>query len=530
MSIPVASFAPTPSASGPSASPSGSATPGQAGSFAAKLEAATNQNNGSARTGAKQQVNPARNGGPSAAPVPKGGNSEGLTEAGLEAGLNAAAGAAMQQTAATMVTLPTEATAGESAVSRLLNQLTGSATAPSTPGSGDSAAGERRLASAETGPAASQSTRGPADDALAADHPDRFKPGSNAENRRNVAGHNAAPSIDARFAAAENGARQGRRTAEQVLGLAPQPAATATTPPPQSTTAAAIETVTVQSASGQTFTISQGTAVLEEATTEESKPGAAVPMESQRLDINGNYIRSRLPSKPENNNSQDSGGRFQEAMSQSRHQEAAANNNQNGPTQATFEQQATHSQQTVFGQETQPLVFSQQQNPTPPLAVNSPVAPASAYHLPSGLVVPDGAVVDQVIAHFSVNRRLETGTVNLKLHPQELGELRMEIKVEQDNIKAHIIAQNPQAQEMIDRHLPRLREALAQQGLHLQQVEVTVATHDHTGREQMQDNRSWQQGKPVPQRPGIEQPVFSLEPDEADGGGQAAATTLSVHA
>ncbi len=46
----------------------------------------------------------------------------------------------------------------------------------------------------------------------------------------------------------------------------------------------------------------------------------------------------------------------------------------------------------------------------------------------------------------------------------------MEIKVEQDNIKAHIIAQNPQAQEMIDRHPPRLREALELQGLNLQQI------------------------------------------------------------
>ncbi len=346
----------------------------------------------------------------------------------------------------------------------------------------------------------------------------------------NVTGHTTDPSIDARFIAAENGARQGHRTAEQVLGLAPQPAGTATTPLPQSTTAAAIETVTVQSASGQTFSVAQGTAVLEEPAVQESKSGAAVPTESQRVDINGNYIRSRLPSKPESNNSQDSGGRFQEAMSQTRHRETAATNNQSSPMQATFEQQTTHSQQTVFGQETQPLVFSHQQSPTQPLTVNSPTAPSTAYHLPSGLVVPEGAVVDQVIAHFSVNRRLETGTVNLKLHPQELGELRMEIKVEQDNIKAHIITQNPQAQEMIDRHLPRLREALAQQGLHLQQVEVTVATHDHTGREQMQDHRSWQQGKPVPQRPGIEQPVFSLEPDETSGDGQAAATTLSVHA
>ena len=98
--------------------------------------------------------------------------------------------------------------------------------------------------------------------------------------------------------------------------------------------------------------------------------------------------------------------------------------------------------------------------------------------------------MDQMIAHLTMNKQLETSTINLKLHPQELGELRMEIKVEQDNIKAHIIAQSPHAQEMIDRHLPRLREALEQQGLHLSQVEVTLAANDRTDNQAFQDSLS----------------------------------------
>ena len=51
----------------------------------------------------------------------------------------------------------------------------------------------------------------------------------------------------------------------------------------------------------------------------------------------------------------------------------------------------------------------------------------------------------------------------------------MEIKVEQDNIKAHITTQNPQVQEILDKHMPRLREALEQQGMNLEHLQVTVA-------------------------------------------------------
>ena len=502
MPIPVANFAMMPGGTGSPTPPSGTAT-GQSGSFASKLEVATSQQNRPTETtaspanGAKRQTNPAGN----------HGRTDDLSEAALEAILNGATGgAATQQQPALLAALlsglqqqgAAEGAATESAVSRMLHQLAGSAvTASPIPATA-------------------------ADISMPANHPvlTGSFPGET-DLARNLTAHSALK---------DGGHHQHKLTAEQLLGLGSRPADATNPPPPPATKPTALETVTVQSASGQTFTVTQGTAVLEEAPAEESKSGSAVPAESQRLDINGNYIRSRLPNKPEDNPRQESGGRFQEALNQPRYQKTTVSGNQTNPIQTTFEQQTAHAQQPVFGQETQPLVFSLPQNSPQPLAASSPLAPSAAYHLPSGLVVPEGTVADQVIAHFAVNRRLETGTVNLKLHPQELGELRMEIKVEQDNIKAHIITQSPQAQEMIDRHLPRLRETLAQQGLHLQQVEVTVAAHDHTGREHFQDNRAWQQGKPAPQRAGAEQPVFALEPEEADGGSRNAATSLSVHA
>jgi flagellar hook-length control protein FliK len=67
---------------------------------------------------------------------------------------------------------------------------------------------------------------------------------------------------------------------------------------------------------------------------------------------------------------------------------------------------------------------------------------------------------------------------------------------------------------MIDRHLPRLREALEQQGLHLQQVEVTIAAHDQTGGQRFQESAGWQQPAPSP-RNGAGQQVFTLDADES---------------
>jgi flagellar hook-length control protein FliK len=183
--------------------------------------------------------------------------------------------------------------------------------------------------------------------------------------------------------------------------------------------------------------------------------------------------------------------------------------------------------QSNLGPDNQPLIFAHQQSSSQ-ITGNSATVESSTYRLPSGSTVPEGAVIDQMITHFSTNKRLETGTVNLKLYPQELGELRMEIKVEQNNIKAHIIAQNPQAQEMIDRHLPRLREALAQQGLHLQQVEVTLAAQDNTGGERFKESDAWRQPSPSQHHTASEQPIFTLETDVSPGDDHSLANTLSV--
>ena len=91
--------------------------------------------------------------------------------------------------------------------------------------------------------------------------------------------------------------------------------------------------------------------------------------------------------------------------------------------------------------------------------------------------------------------------------------MRLEITLEQDNVKAHIVAQSPHAQEMIDRHLPKLREALEQQGLHLDQVEVTVASNDNAAGERFQEQTTRQQSH---RSMGIKQnhSLFELDLDE----------------
>ncbi len=285
----------------------------------------------------------------------------------------------------------------------------------------------------------------------------------------------------------------------------------------------------VQNQYGQIITIHQSSESLEmaAATTTDSKPLATVTT-SKTLDATNNFIQSHL--------ADDAAPKALEQESSSQQQDTARDNQQKGTntaktiTTATLqpEQLTPQTAQPTVGTENQSLIFPNQQASVP--LTSTPLADSSSMRLPSGLTVPGETVVDQMISHFSVNNRLESGTVNLKLHPQELGELRMELKITQDNIKAHFIAQTPQAQEMITQHLPRLREALEQQGLHLQQVEVTIATNDTASRDQFQGHSGQQQLNQSMHNSRGNQPIFALNTSEDTGEATQLLNDLSVMA
>lgn len=119
---------------------------------------------------------------------------------------------------------------------------------------------------------------------------------------------------------------------------------------------------------------------------------------------------------------------------------------------------------------------------------------ARIMQLPSGHQVAENQVVDQVVTYLAGSSDGESGRMRLRLHPAELGTVRLDLIVEGDKVRAHLQAQSQQVQDVLDRHLPQLRDALQQQGLKIDEFRVDV----QTGQDQQQDERfAWQQN---PQR------------------------------
>ncbi|MDW7645435.1 MAG: flagellar hook-length control protein FliK [Desulfuromonadales bacterium] len=115
-------------------------------------------------------------------------------------------------------------------------------------------------------------------------------------------------------------------------------------------------------------------------------------------------------------------------------------------------------------------------------------AKSPEIRLNSGAVINENRIVEQTIDKFAVNQAKETGSVTLRLHPEELGQVKVELVMDKDSVRAHLHAQSQQVQEVLERHLPRLRDALEQQGLKIDQLQVSVDSQHNGNRETFQQH------------------------------------------
>lgn len=142
----------------------------------------------------------------------------------------------------------------------------------------------------------------------------------------------------------------------------------------------------------------------------------------------------------------------------------------------------------------------QQQNVSTLAAGAKGVPPQGSIQLPSGLQVAESQIFDQVVTHISGSVNGESGRMVLRLNPAELGSLKLDLVVEGDEVRANIHAQSQQVQEVLERNLPQLRNALAEQGLKIEQFQVDIDREQNEGgfesfaehqQHQEQSSRSW---------------------------------------
>lgn len=173
-----------------------------------------------------------------------------------------------------------------------------------------------------------------------------------------------------------------------------------------------------------------------------------------RQDTQGQYLEARIEAGVAAGNSQE-----QQAGQQDLTSAQTQANNQASQTTSTASESAAG-----YSQVSQGIL-----DPTAKTA--TPAQPAAP--LP-GAIVNEEAVIQQVYQKFNVQLRDQQTQINIKLHPAELGELKIDLTFREGAIRANVFAQTQQVQEILEKNMPRLRELLEGQGIRIEDIQVTA--------------------------------------------------------
>ncbi len=159
-------------------------------------------------------------------------------------------------------------------------------------------------------------------------------------------------------------------------------------------------------------------------------------------------------------------------------QNSAENNQnfQNNQQGEEFSQQTMSSgpQSTALGATEPTNTFSQVSATVQPGTAQPVSESPKPILLPSGTIVHEDEVIRQLSERFQISSRQMDSRINIKLHPAELGELKIDLTVKEGSIRANVVAQSQHTLEILEKNIQKLKNMLEQQGFTVEQISLTA--------------------------------------------------------
>ncbi|MFV0438999.1 MAG: flagellar hook-length control protein FliK [Desulfopila sp.] len=110
-----------------------------------------------------------------------------------------------------------------------------------------------------------------------------------------------------------------------------------------------------------------------------------------------------------------------------------------------------------------------------------PASPAASSTLQSTMTVhhpsspyQDEAVLQQIADRFHLQSQERTTRLNIKLQPAELGKLDINLVMKEGSIRAHVVVQSGQVQEILEKNMNKLKSILAEKGVAIEEFVVST--------------------------------------------------------
>ena len=87
-------------------------------------------------------------------------------------------------------------------------------------------------------------------------------------------------------------------------------------------------------------------------------------------------------------------------------------------------------------------------------------------------------IINQIQDHIRTEYKEDMTQLQMQLNPENLGTVNLTIAAKEGNVSAQLMAQNEAVQAALESQIAILRESLEQQGVKVEAIEVTVASHE----------------------------------------------------
>lgn len=160
----------------------------------------------------------------------------------------------------------------------------------------------------------------------------------------------------------------------------------------------------------------------------------------------------------------------QTASQQEGQQEEAPENSMTTEDDASLLQQNDTTEKSIFTEHT----F--QQTVQTIRTDNITAAPTTA--VPQNVVFDTLDVIRQVSEFTRVMYQGDTTSMEMQLNPENLGKIYVQVTAKEGVVTAHLAVQNEIVKEALENQTIQLRENMNQQGIKVEAVEVTIASHE----------------------------------------------------
>ena len=87
-------------------------------------------------------------------------------------------------------------------------------------------------------------------------------------------------------------------------------------------------------------------------------------------------------------------------------------------------------------------------------------------------------IIEQIAKQVRVTVSAAATSMEMQLNPENLGKIYLNITEKEGAVRAQLAAQNQTVKEALETQVAELRQSLSQQGIKVDAIEVTVASHE----------------------------------------------------